>query len=266
MIHETDIRDALRAIGVEKGDLCLFHSSFKSLGPVEGGAEAVIKGFEGAIGEEGTLVAPTLCSKDFFNSYQTWHLDKPSDVGYLTEYFRTLPGALRSDQATHSVAARGPLAFELTHEHTAYGPHLCPFGTFAFADSSPWMKLYQRNAKIVFVGVTMKYNTMKHLVEATVTEKLLADIADPMKRAAQQAKLETFENRWDGVWLYYNGEQMQAELESRGMVRKTECGNATLLCVDAKATNDAAIEILLAEPEKWYRDERLQWIYDCKEL
>lgn len=264
MINAKDIGNALHAIGVENGDICLFHSSFKSLGPVDGGAEAVIKGFEDAIGEEGTLVAPTLCSKDFFNSYQTWHLDKPSDVGYLTEYFRKQPNVLRSDQATHSVAARGPLAHELTYEHTAHGPHLCPFGTFAFSDSSPWMKLYQRNAKIVFVGVTMKYNTMKHLVEATVTERLLAAIKEDQKRAEQQAKLQTFENRWDGVWLYYNGEKMQAYLESLGLVRKTVCGNATLLCVDAKVSSDAAMEALLAHPEQWYKDERLQWINDCK--
>ena len=265
MINEKDISKALRAIGVKAGDICLFHSSFKSLGPVAGGAETVINGFEDAIGREGTLVAPTLCSRDFFNSYVTWHLDKPSDVGYLTEYFRKQEGVLRSDQATHSVAARGPLAHELTHEHTAYGPHLCPFGVYAFSDSSPWMKMYRRNAKIVFVGVTMKYNTMKHLVEATVIERLLAEIADDGKRAAQQAKLETFENKWDGVWLYYNAEKMQAYLESLGLVRKTQCGDATLLCVDAKATNEAAIEALLAHPEEWYQDERLQWIYDCKE-
>ena len=153
--------------------ICPFHSSFKSLGEVDGGADAVIRGFDDAVGKSGTVVVPTLCSEDFFNSYKNWHLDKKSDVGYLTEYFRKLPDALRSDHATHSVAARGPLARELTFEHSAYGPHLCPFGEYAFADSSPWMKMYKKNAKIVFVGVNMKYNTMKHLIEATVTEKLV---------------------------------------------------------------------------------------------
>lgn len=264
MINYKDISKALSSIGVGKGDICLFHSSFKSLGPVDGGADAVICGFEDAIGEEGTLVVPTLCSKDFFNSYKTWELDKPSDVGYLTEYFRKLPGVVRSDQATHSVAARGRLAYELTYEHTAYGPHLCPFGEYAFSDSSPWMKMYKQNAKIVFVGVTMKYNTMKHLVEATVIEKLLADISDDDIRRAQREKLETFENRWDGVWLYYNAEDMQAYLEKLGLVRKTVCGDATLVCVDAKTSNDAAICELLKNPENWYKNDRLQWIKDCK--
>lgn len=266
MINYKTISRSLAEIGVQKGDTCLFHSSFKSLGPVEEGAAGVIRGFEDALGQEGTLAVPTLCSRDFFQSYQTWHLDKPSDVGYLTEYFRKLPGVLRSDQATHSVAARGPLAYELTFEHTARGPHLCPFGETAFSDSSPWMKLYRQNAKIVFVGVTMKYNTLKHLVEATVTERLLAGIADPGKRACQKAKLQTFDNHWQGVWLYYNGEKMQAYLESLELVQKTQCGDATLLCVEAKTASDAAMTALLREPDAWFNEEQLQWINDCKQL
>lgn len=264
MIDYKDISKALNSIGVNKGDICLFHSSFKSLGPVVDGAEGVIRGFEQAIGEDGTLVAPTLCSEDFFNSYNTWHLDKKSDVGYLTEYFRKLPGVLRSNQATHSVAARGPLAYELTYEHTAYGPHLCPFGEYAFSDSSPWMKMYKRNAKIVFVGVTMKYNTMKHLVEAIVTETLLSRISDVKKREEMNARLQTFENRWQGVWLYYKSDIMQEHLDSLGLVRRAQCGNAELICVDAKVTNDTAIAELLNNPEKWYADERLNWINECK--
>ncbi len=266
MIDYKDISGALREIGVKEGSVCLFHSSFKSLGPVEEGGRGVIRGFEDAIGPTGTLVVPTLCSSDFFNSYRTWHLDKPSEVGYLTEYFRKLPNVLRSDHATHSVAARGPLAYELTFEHGARGPHLCPFGEYAFCDSSPWMKMYLWNATVVFVGVTMRYNTLKHLVEATVTEKMLSDMQDREKREIQQSKLQTFENRWKGVWLYYNAEQMQRHLEGLGLVRKISCGQAVLTAVDAKNASDAAINELLTHPERWYKDEALAWMEECKSI
>jgi aminoglycoside N3'-acetyltransferase len=60
MVSRNDICQALERLGIESGDICLFHSSFKSLGPVDGGAEAVIGGFEDAIGPDGTLVVPTL--------------------------------------------------------------------------------------------------------------------------------------------------------------------------------------------------------------
>lgn len=229
-------------MGVNPGDICLFHSSFKSLGPVDGGAEAVIGGFEDAIGPEGTLVTPTLCSSDFFNSYNSWHMDKPSEVGYLPEYFRKLPGVLRSDQATHSVAARGKLAFELTHEHAAYGHHLCPFGQSAFADSSPWVKMYERNAKVVFLGVNTRYNTFKHMIEGHYTEELLAAIPDLKARERLNEQFWTFENRWQGVWLFYDSTKTQEYLSTLGLIRETPCGNAILYCVDAKSASDAALD------------------------
>lgn len=264
MITQADICNALARLGINPGDICLFHSSFKSLGPVEGGAEAVIGGFEDAIGPEGTLVVPTLCSSDFFNCYDSWHLDKPSEVGYLPEYFRKLPGVLRSNQATHSVAARGKLAYELTHEHTAYGHHLCPFGTSAFADSSPWVKMYTRSAKVVFLGVNMRYSTFKHMIEGLYIEGLLSAVSDSRKRSILQAQLWTFENRWQGIWLFYDSVKMQEHLAKLGLVSETQCGNATLYCVDANASSNAALEALRAHPEDWFDDDGLDWIRACE--
>ena len=264
MVTRKDICQALQRLGINHGDICLFHSSFKSLGAVENGAEAVIGGFEDAIGAEGTLVVPTLCSSDFFRCYDAWHLDKPSEVGYLPEYFRKLPGVLRSDQATHSVAARGKLAYELTHEHAAYGHHLCPFGTSAFADSSPWVKMYQRNAKVVFLGVNMRCHTFKHMIEGLYIEELLNGIADPQVRASLSRQLWTFENRWQGVWLFYDSAKMQEHLSALGLVRKTQCGNATLYCVDAKGSSDATLDALRNHPEEWFGGDGLAWIKQCQ--
>ncbi len=262
MIDYRDITAALQRLGVKKGDICLFHSSFKSLGPVDGGAVAVIRGFEEAVGEEGTVVVPTLCSQDFENSYKTWHLDKPSDVGYLTEYFRKLPGSLRSDHATHSVAARGKLALELTKEHAAFGPHYCPFGEYAFADSSPWTKMYRYNAKIVFLGVNMRYNTMKHMIEGWFVDQVLAACPEE-KRQAQLDKLVFF-GKDGGVRMFVNMVKMQAHFENLGLVRQTTCGDATLLCIDAKPCHDIMLEAALNHPELCFDEARIQWINDCK--
>ena len=43
-VTRKDFSRALREIGLSEGDICLFHSSFKSLGTVEGGAQAIIDG------------------------------------------------------------------------------------------------------------------------------------------------------------------------------------------------------------------------------
>ena len=71
MVSRQDVKIAAAEAGIKKGDILLVHSSFKSMGEVDGGAESVIGGFLDAIGEEGTLVFPTLCQEDFLNSYKT---------------------------------------------------------------------------------------------------------------------------------------------------------------------------------------------------
>lgn len=128
VVTERDIIAALNDVGIRRGDVVIVHSSLKSMGYVEGGADTVIDALLKVLGEDGTLVMPTLIQKDFSNAYQTWNLDKPSDVGLITETFRKRDGVIRSDQATHSVAAFGPLKQYLTRDHGKYGKRMGPFG------------------------------------------------------------------------------------------------------------------------------------------
>ena len=173
VVTREDIRKAAEALGLKQGDTVLIHSSFKSLGFVEGGAEAVIGGFRDAIGERGNLVFPTLCQRDFEHAYENWHLDAPSDVGYLTNYFRKLPGAKRSDQATHSVAAQGPDAEYLTCTHGQTGKRYGVYGDTPFSTDSPWEKMYHMDAKVVFLGVNINKCTLRHYAEYCFVEQCL---------------------------------------------------------------------------------------------
>ena len=87
----------LRRLGVEAGDILFVHSSFKSLGPVEGGAESVIKALEDAIGPEGLLLMPSFNLVTWELRPETWDINStPSTVGWITEQFRQLPGVYLS--------------------------------------------------------------------------------------------------------------------------------------------------------------------------
>ncbi|MBQ4051650.1 MAG: AAC(3) family N-acetyltransferase [Oscillospiraceae bacterium] len=263
-VTKEQIRSAFSELGIMPGDTVLIHSSLRSFGGLEDGAQTVIDGIESLLGPEGTLVMPTLCQQDFRNSYRTWHMDKPSDVGWLTEYFRHLPHVLRSDQATHSVAARGKLARELTFEHTAYGPHLCPFGEYAFADSSPWNKMFEMDAHIVFAGIDLTYNTMKHLIEGRFAETLLGRISDLPRREQLKEQLMTFERFEQGIWPFYPGAKMGEALDKAGLVTHTFCGEAHLRRVSAKTSSEFALRSLLEKPEEWYSGKVLDWIREAQ--
>ena len=117
--HSRDrlLRD-LRSLGVEPGDLLFVHSSFKSLGPVEGGAGGVVAALEDAVGPEGLLMMPSFNLVEWERRAEVWDVGAtPSTVGWLTEYFRLMSGTYRSDHYSHSVVARGKGARELVAGH-----------------------------------------------------------------------------------------------------------------------------------------------------
>lgn len=155
---ENTIIDQLRTLGVRPGGILFVHSSLRSLGPLEDGAETVIRSLLGAVGEEGALLLPGLSYRTVHAGHPVFDLqDTPVCVGALPEYFRKRPGTLRSIHPTHSVCGVGRHAAALLAEHhldnTPCGPH------------SPYSKLREAGGQILFIGCGMRPNTSMHGVE-----------------------------------------------------------------------------------------------------
>ncbi len=242
-VTKEDIKVELKKLGIVPGDIVMIHSSMKSMGHVEGGPEAVIQAVLETVGDEGTLCMPTLVQRDFGNAYKNWDINKsPSDVGYLTEYFRTREGSLRSDQATHAVSAIGKMAEYITSEHTAYGPRLGEFGDYAFSKSSPWQRIYELNAKMLFIGVPMKKGTIRHLAEHIIVEKLIEKFPEATPYVRQ------YNEPLDKFWPEIHGDKVQVKYEETGLLSKTTIGDATVLCAPATPFVDEMIELSIKSP------------------
>ena len=267
-VTKRDIVSALTDAGIRKGDILIVHSSLKSMGYVEGGADAVIDALLEALGEGGTLVMPTLIQKDFPNAYRTWRLDKPSDVGYITEVFRQRNGVIRSDQATHSVAAFGPLAQYLTRDHGKYGKRIGPFGDTPFAVCSPWQKLYDLNAKALMLGVSIVYNTSKHLTEYMMINDLLDQIDDDKEREKLASGLKYFgcppEIDKEKVWPYISGDKIQAKADQSQLLTRSECGDATFTSFRIRDLSDHSVAWFRESPEEWFREPMRKWFSEAK--
>ncbi len=250
MLTAKDIARAYAELGVKSGDSVLTHSSFKSLGPVENGADTVVQGILQAVGPEGTVIFPTLCQQDWGHVYENWHMDAPSDVGYLTNYFRKLPGARRSDQATHSVAALGKEAEWLTATHGQSGLRYGIFGDTCFSADSPWEKMYAMNTHMVFMGCSFIYCTIKHLAEYRFMEKELARAAQKPHGDALIARVWHYSS-WQkrGVWPLLDATYLRAVLEKEGAFHTASCGNATLLHARARDIVDTATRLMEARDE-----------------
>ena len=269
-VRRGDITDAFREVGVGDGDILLIHSSLKSFGYVEGGAMSVIEAAKAAVGEDGTVVFSTLVQRDFEHAYRNWNREtSPSDVGTITEVFRTLPGTLRSDQATHSVAAQGKKAAWLTGEHCAYGPRMGIFGDYCFSYSSPWQKMYMENAKIVFIGVPTLYNTFKHFVEYSLVEYYLGLISPAEEKCAAMSEVAVYRQieRGEprGVWPFHSTEQTDELLKEHGLIRYADCGSSHFTMIEAKPYVDTVLAAFKAGPENWFDEGFVGWLkkYHC---
>ena len=148
----------LQAIGIQEGDSVLIHSSFKSMGHIEGGIATFVAAMRHVLGESGTLIVPTLTFSYVTEENPVFdYLRTPSCVGAISEFVRQMPEAKRSVHPTHSCAAIGGRAEEFTCDH-----HLdnTPVGTH-----SPFYKLQQAGGKILMLGCGISCNTSMHGVE-----------------------------------------------------------------------------------------------------
>jgi len=165
-MDKESIVAGLKALGLREGDDVLVHASLKSLGPIPDAAKTVTDAFLEVLGEEGTLLMPSLTyssvTKD--NPVFDWE-HTPSCVGGLSEYFRTRAGVLRSIHPTHSVCALGKKAAQFTESHFQ---DRTPVG-----ENSPFFKLKEANGKVLFLGCGLKPNTSMHGVEEFVVPPYL---------------------------------------------------------------------------------------------
>jgi aminoglycoside 3-N-acetyltransferase len=168
------LTDQLRALGVRRDGVLLVHSSYKSLGEVIGGPQAVV---EALLAAAGTVVVPTHTPEN--SDPATWaHPPAPQAwwdpirreapgfdaartpasrwMGRLAELVRTWPGARRSDHPQVSFAAIGPRATAVVDEQSLTGN---------LGEESPLGAIYRMDGQVLLLGVGHAVNTSLHLGE-----------------------------------------------------------------------------------------------------
>ncbi|WP_453995762.1 AAC(3) family N-acetyltransferase [Bacillus nitroreducens] len=157
MYTKQNLLDHLNQLGIDRNGTLLVHSSMKSIGHVEGGAETVLDTLSEYM-ENGLLVLPTHTWSYIKADNPRFYIDEsPSCVGLLTELFRKRPGVVRSWHPTHSVGALGKGAHEFVAGNEKFDTPC--------ARESVWGKLLDHKATILLLGVDLRRCTYIHGVE-----------------------------------------------------------------------------------------------------
>ena len=157
-----DLCRTLKALGLASGDVVLVHSSFDRFEGFAGNVGDVIRALKESVGDQGTLLMPTLpftgSAVDYARAGGITDMQAtPSRMGLITEIFRRMPGVVRSVHPTHPVAAFGREAKDIVRDHHTAGT---PCGR-----PSPYLRLLDRKGKILFLGAGIRSMVFFHAIE-----------------------------------------------------------------------------------------------------
>ena len=216
MINEKMAAD-LRALGIKSDDTVFVHSSLKSLGYVEGGADTVIDTLLSVL-SDGTLLMPAFSYRysrpetPYFSVNET-----PCCVGTIPETFRKRPGTIRSVHPSHSAAGIGKYAEEILGEHIK--------STTPVGPESPLALLPKYHGKVLMLGCGTAPNTSMHGIEELVVPPYLyrdGDFAFTIvdkdgNETVKRYKFHNFANtaqrygRLEGLMEYTKGKVLEAD-------------------------------------------------------
>ncbi len=233
MITRDDIVQAIRSLGVQPDDLLIVHSSYKSIGGVEGGPRTVAEAIVDAVSPGGSAFAPTFnYGNDPYDPATARSYD-----GVITEFFRKLPGAIRSLHPTHPIAGIGPAARDIVEGHDKAQP---------FGLGSPCWRLWERNAWVVLIGVSHEANSVAHVAE----ERLQMPYLD-RRRTAQVVRpdgsVESVTLRRPGCSDAWAG-VIEAPLRASNAIRDGSLGSAQVKAMRAKDVVAATEQLLRDDP------------------
>ncbi len=239
-----------RALGVKKDDTLLVHSSYKSLGGVEGGPQTVIDALLEVLGEEGTLLMPTF-NFDFCKG-ATWDVNKtPSKMGYMTNLVRLDPRAKRVFHPIYSFAVIGKYAdnFAQIRDKSSYGAN------------SAFAKLRELDGKIMVIGLS--YNdsmTFFHHIEEMegVDYRYLKTFSGQIT----DAKGNTYQDSYQmlvrdlDMGVKTMVDPMGALLEKKGIIKSRKIGAADVKLMKANEVYEFTAREMKRNPHLLYYIEK----------
>lgn len=244
-LNGFQLTEQLKAMGLKPGDTVLIHSSLKSFGYVEGGAGTVAGSLLDVLGEEGTLIVPTLTGRreDSLSCPPVFHvLDTMCWTGIIPETVRNMGGARRSLHPTHSAAAIGGRKEYITTGHEKSGSP-CD-------GNSPYYKNAEINGYIMLAGVDQESNTSIHSCEEIAGVPYhLQEAEIDITITGYEGKRLTVRNRlhdWEKPGTDFN--KLDELLEKKGIMKKCRAGNSLIRLIKAHDMFEYTIDLLRKDP------------------
>lgn len=250
MYTKKEIMKGLMDLGIKSDDTLLVHSSMKAIGEVEGGADTVLDALIDYM-SDGLLILPTHTWRQIDETYNTYNPEtEPSCVGVLTNLFLQRPNVYRSLHPTHSVAAIGKEANAYVLGDERLDTPCAREGCFG--------RLYDKKAKILFLGCDLKKNTFLHSVEewANVSNRITDthELLKIVKPSGEIMDRPSRRHRSTCGDVSENYDKMLEPLMYKGIARTGIIGDAKCTLCDTVEMADLTMVYLAKNPQLFADD------------
>ena len=234
MVTKTDVFECLESLGIKKTDKVTVHSSLKSVGEIENGADGLIDAFCEYLCD-GLLIIP---SHTWDNIGKTRFYDvnsTPACTGILSRVAVGRKDGKRSLHPTHSV-----VVFGKGGEEFIKGEEFC---SSPAPVNSCLSRLYEEHGKILLIGVGHERNTFLHSVDERlkIPNRLSTDTISITIKDYNGNLIELPNFHWystegvpEGVSEFFPN--FEKPLEYCGATHYSSLGNARVCCCDAVKT------------------------------
>ena len=251
MLEFDDLIRGFEKMGISPGDTIMVHSSYKSLGGVNGGADTVIDALVESVGDKGTVLFPTFNFKSWVDTHYFDVRETASHMGVITELARCREAAVRTPHPLYSFAVLGNRQEEFA---------ACD-DVEAVGDNSVFALFHKLNGLIVSIGLDFN-SSFTFSVHAIY------------KAGGYWRRVKKF----SGIYVGYDGEpQLKTysmyvrstfqvitdikpainELIEREIIEVHQLGDASVHTVRANPFYDAWTVIAKNHPEKLYRTKEI---------
>ena len=245
---KKDIIEGFERLGLRKGDCVAVHSSLKSLGQVEHGAETLIEALLESLGPEGLLLMPAFAQSEDENG-DLMPLDPANAriwTGYITEVFAGYPRSCRGIHPMYSITFAGRDAEKWARENERL--------MFPYGYDQLFRVLFQDRGFILQIGVDDRTNSSIHMFE---------EIADPPylqeKKSQSHLTVEAFfalplEARRESLKHHVAGPERDflkvTELsEKYSLLKRVQVGESILTLQPAEKVKDVLVSAMEVDPE-----------------
>lgn len=237
LLTQIEIEEALRHLGLTRGDAVEVHSSLGSFGWVEGGASAVVDAVMSVVGEEGALVMSAYPlskplplteeekGRGILAKVRIYGEDYagPTGMGVIADAFRQRPGTILGT-GIHRV---------------------CAWGRNAERHSQGYHYLLEIDGAVLLLGVGIHSCSSMHQAEKVGIPPEISkyfDLPDDIRQDYPDMHI-AYGSTPDDAWG-----KVAAQAERRGLIKRRRIGNAECMLFKAKPVVGIYEEALRTDP------------------